>query len=130
MSDASRARGLYSSLISHHSSLDRHTRQQILQIVVAPADAGADRERFVVRVQRVVDARAHEDRRRARRLFAQSVFSEAAHVRMIIALRCEVVRLTGESKAIVELIVDAAAAAVVEQSEADAEVAERPSRLR
>ena len=51
-------------------------------------------------------------------------------MRFVVALPAEVERLAGHAQAIVVAPVDAGAAGVVEEAEADAEVAESPAGLR
>src|SRR5437764_14300267 len=79
---------------------NRHAPQQILQIVVPPPDPAAEDERGVV--ERVVDAAADEEHRRARLGFAQRVLAEEAQVRVLVIALREVEGLAGEADARVE----------------------------
>src|SRR5713101_6501984 len=74
---------------------DRNAPDQVLQILVAPANAAAERERGVV--QDVVHAGGDEDHRRARFLAAHDVLAEKTEVRVVVALLAEVEGFAGHA---------------------------------
>src|SRR5581483_2789184 len=106
---------------------DRHAAQQILQIIVAPPDPAADRKRRVV--EDVVDTGGEEQHRRVRFLLAEDVFAIEAHVRIAVTALAEIEGLAGEPKAIGQPVIDARASRRVEQTDADGEGLQVPSRL-
>ena len=106
----------------------RNAAQQILQVLVAPADSAAEDEGRVV--EGVVDAGAEEELRRVRLLVAEDVFAEEAQVRQVVALLAEIEGLAGDAQAIAELVVGADAAGGVEETDAQRQIVEDPARLR
>src|SRR5438445_13238761 len=98
--------GWDSSLGTLHSSLlpNRNASQQVLQIIIPPPNARAEREGHVV--ERVVHAAAKEERGGVLLLGAQNVLAVQPQVRVLVIALGEVEGLAGRGDAIAVVVVD------------------------
>src|SRR5881628_1632924 len=84
------------------SSADRNAAEQVLQIIIAPADSAAERERRVV--ENIVDTAGEEQHWRVRFLVPEDVLAVQAQVRIVIAMFAEIENLAGDVDAIVDVV--------------------------